>query len=620
MHRNVFFIFGLVLFVSLSVMADPPQMWQQEGVIISDLGQYAMPQENLCRGLDRRKWDVVDYECTCCSGSMLYARRGTTPDPVTIDPKLDGWYRIYVATLAPATHAARLWLRIDGEPGPTMFTHGNTSAHWWPTEVCEEILWKCADLTGRKVTLGKPAGNTAQPIGLMWLRFEPMTEPEIAEYRQYFQNPDTKRLHAHSDMDWIHYYGGVATMDEYCSIIDAYGHSDVGIASIEVSTMLSDKSWARALPSNDRDLLEFRWPSQIALDDNREAIYREYARRADGYGLKLLAAHRMSLANFIIPYDDICATNIPFVTNNPQWYCRDRDGAPIAVLSYAYPEVGDYMIQQFLQLADYGFHGATLLLQRGIHILFEPPVIDRFKQLYPDVDPFTLSLDDERLAAVRCEFFTDFLRRLRRAFDEYSARNNRPRLAIMPYVGLGVVDNKRLGLDIETWAREKLIDDVAVACMRVFEDENAFKDEAAPGLLSVEKYSQLKHTAAFSPIRRSAGNLPDEQVKCMAEYGRIAADYGVKFYYDIQWEGSVPPEKIGNYVMKLYNAGAEGLSLWDCFEFRVSHRPEWFVTSRLGHKEDIPKMPAQNDGYRKLYRVLSLNGVEYSSYNPNWRG
>ena len=603
-----------------SAPAEPPQLWRQEGILISDLGKYAMPRENLCRGLDRHKWDVVPYECTRCSGSMLYSRRGTMPAPVTVDPGLDGWYRIYAATLAPVTHAARLWLRIDGSPGPLMFTHGNTSVRWSSTEMCEEIFLDCADLTGRKITIGKAGGDPAPIIGLLWLRFEPMTEKETADYRRYFRNPATKRLHAHSDMDWIRRYGTDASMDEYCSVIDAYGSSDVGIATVEVYTMLSDKTQARALAENDRDLLDIRWPSQIALDGKREAVYREFVRRAEGYGMKLLAGHRMSLANFLIPGDDICCSNIPFVTDNPQWYCRDRDGETVPVLSYAYPEVGDFMIRQFLKLAEWGFHGVTLLLHRGVHILFEEPVAARFSQLHPGVAPCTLSLDDPRLAAVRCEFFTDFLRRLRKAFDEFSARNGRPRLAVMAYVGFGAADNRRLGLDIETWAKEKLIDFVSVAAMRVFEDEDSFRNDEDPCLLSPEKYRRVKRISDYSPVRRDFGNMPEEEIRCMADYRRISAETGVKFFYDIQWEGSVPPEEIGKYALKLYDAGAEGLSVWDCFEFRVSHRPEWFVTSRLGHRKDIAKLPASNDGYRRLYRMLSLDGASYAGYHPNWRG
>ncbi len=622
---------GTILCGCMAAMAAAPVLWQQDGILISDLGKFAEPKANVSREQDRHKWELVDYETTRASGTMLYSRRGNTPAPVTIDPGLKGWYRIYAATFAPNNNTARLWMRVDGEPGPTMFTHGNTAICWSGTESCEEIFMECADLTDRKITIGKPAGLHGpawaerglanQVIGLMWLRFEPMTEQEVADYQQYFSNPATKRLHAHSDMDWIFTYGAEMSMDEYCSVIDAFGRADVGMASVEVYSTLGDMTKERAMiNSKDADLLEFRWPSQLALDRKRREVYKEYVRRAEGYGMKLLAAHRMGLANFIIPADDIDASNIPFVTNNPQWYCRDRDGEPVAFMSYAYPEVGDFMIREFLKMADYGFHGATLALQRGIVVLFEEPVIARFKERYPDLDPFTLSLDDERLASVRCEFFTDFLRRMRKAFDEYSQANGRPRLLIVPYIGLNMADNRRLGLDVETWVKEKLVDSVCVAVMRVFEDERFFKDDANPERISVEKYHHYKMTAERSPIQRSMGNQVGALAQCAAAYRQLSQENGVRFYYDAHWEGTLPPEQIADYALQLYKGGAEYLSLWNSFEFRVSNRPEWFVTSRLGHRDDLPNMPKDNAGYRRRYRMLSLNGTSYASYYPNWRG
>ena len=613
----------LAALCSALALSAAPKLWQSEGIVISDLGKAAMPQENLTRQTEgvRNKWELVDYETVRHSGTMLFSRRGTVPEPVTIDPKLTGWHRIYIATWSG--EGFRLWARLDGDPSPSMFTQQSTSAggYWSATEQGEEIFWKCADLTGRKITFGKPAGNAQPRAGIMWLRFEPMTEEEVAAAQAEFSRKEDKRLHAHSDMDWIHLYGHDATVDELASIIDAYAQSDVGVASVEVYSTLSDMTEKhRIYEGPDASLLEFRWASQLGLDERRAEVYGEYCRRAKQYGIKLLAAHRMSIANFLIPTDDICCSNLPIVTDNPQWWCRDRDGEPVACLSYAYPEVGDYMIKEFLRMADMGFDGGTLILTRGIHLLFEEPVVQRFKALYPDVDPCTLSLTDARLAAVRCEIFNGFMRRLRAAFDDYSEKHNRPRLLINTYVNLGLADNKVLGLDVETWVKEGLVDMVCVAGMRVFENEEAFRDDAHPGLLSVAKYHEYKKTAKYSPIRRQFGNLPDLQIKCMPEYAALSKAYGVPFHYDIQWEGSQAPEKIPEYVQRLYDGGAENLSMWDCFEYRVSCRPEWFVTSRLGHKETLKELVGPVNAYRRLFRVLSLNGLYLDGYFPSWRG
>ena len=148
---------------SALALSAAPKLWQSEGIVISDLGKAAMPQENLTRQTEgvRDKWELVDYETVRYNGTMLFSRRGTVPAPVTIDPQLTGWHRIYIATWSG--EGFRLWARLDGDPSPSMFTQHSTSAGCWSaTEQGEEIFWRCADLTGKKITFGKPAGN-AQP-------------------------------------------------------------------------------------------------------------------------------------------------------------------------------------------------------------------------------------------------------------------------------------------------------------------------------------------------------------------------------------------------------------------------------------------------------------------------
>jgi hypothetical protein len=69
----------------------------------------------------------------------------------------------------------------------------------------------------------------------------------------------------------------------------------------------------------------------------------------------------------------------------------------------------------------------------------------------------------------------------------------------------------------------------------------------------------------------------------------------------------------------MYEAGADGISAWDS-NFRIPVLPVWNVTKKIGHKERIDQMLAENDDYGKLYRVLSLEGHDISEFQQNWRG
>lgn len=604
---------------------EPPvsQLWQGgEGIRITDFSAASISPADGVTTSPRPpdKWELVSYETTIGSGTMLFARAGAQPKPVTIDPKLKGWHRIYVATFSG--YNGRLWMQLSGDPSPSMFVQGKTGIHWLPCEQGEEVCWKCADLTGQTITVGKPEGKKAHEkiVGLMWLRFVPMSDAEVAIAKNEFSSRDTKRLHAHCDTDCLSLYGPDMTIDEFCSMIEEYRESDVEVASLEVSSTLSDKEHMRKLVETlPEDMFESRLPTQLALDANRDAFYRAITARADKYGIKLLAAHRMGLSNFVFPAEDLYS-DAAIAAKHPEWTCRDRDGEAVGYLSYAYPEVGDYMIDQFLKQMRLGFHGATLILHRGIQVLFEEPILKAFRRKHPNVDPLTLSLNDPRLAEARSMFFTDFLRRMRCAFDRLSAEQGRPRLLINPIVLASREDNLRQGLDVETWMREKLVDSVVVGPMSLWEDEEKFRDDSNPKLLSVEKYTACKNKAECGPVLREFDNRHEWRLPSVPWFVNMSKETGVPVYFDIQWEGTIPPEEIPAYVQKYYDLGAERISLWDCFEYRVSHRPEWFVTSRIGHKRALKTLPTQTDAYRRRFRILMLKGGRFSGYHPSWRG
>ncbi len=594
------------------IMQDTPS-----GKMITDFSKISRPTEHLAGSMSRHQWELVTYSTTACDGTMLFSRAKTTPQPVTFETGLQGWHRIYVCLFSGEAMKCCLSLRLDGDPAPAYFTQGHVNPGFWSAyENCEESFWKCADLTGKQITVAKPYGTAAAKIGLMWLRFEPMSEEEVKAHCADFTRRDTRRLHAHSDMDWIS-MARPFDMDEYCSMIEEYAAADVEVASVEVYSALADFSRP---DTENADLYDSRAESQAALDKCRKEVYTEYLRRARGYGIKLYAAHRMGLSNFVVPYDMITCASLPFAQENPQWYCRDRDGEAITFLSYAFRETQDFMIARFMEMIELGFEGATLILTRGIHLLFEEPVLARFRELYPDADPCRLSLDDPRLSRVRCEIMTGFVRRLRKAFDKYSNEHNRPRLAINPIICYGITDNLRLGIDPETWAAEGLVDSFVVANMKTWEEEELFRDDTDPSLLSVEKYAEAKRRAAKGPISRHHGNDLELMISNCPDYMEIARKHGVKIYFEMPWEGTTPPEELRNYAMRLYAAGAENLSLWDCYVLRVIHRPEWQISSKLGHKNELAAMPDSNAGYRSLYRITTLNGRSLASYNPSWRG
>ena len=65
-------------------------------IYISDLYAYAVGKGNLSPYSSKDKWEYVSYETSAAKGNLLIASSESRPSPVVIDPKLSGWYKIYV--------------------------------------------------------------------------------------------------------------------------------------------------------------------------------------------------------------------------------------------------------------------------------------------------------------------------------------------------------------------------------------------------------------------------------------------------------------------------------------------------------------------------------------------
>ena len=65
-------------------------------VIISDFRKWAREKERLAEECTPDKWELVDYQTAVAGGTMLMASEETLPQPVTVDPGLAGWHRVYV--------------------------------------------------------------------------------------------------------------------------------------------------------------------------------------------------------------------------------------------------------------------------------------------------------------------------------------------------------------------------------------------------------------------------------------------------------------------------------------------------------------------------------------------
>ena len=86
---------------------------------------------------------------------------------------------------------------------------------------------------------------------------------------------------------------------------------------------------------------------------------------------------RMGAWGLTYPFDQYYF-DCDFMQENPEWRTYDRNGDEIAAMSYAYPEVRKFMVDELVNMARSGCDAVTLIWHRGIpYVLFEKPVADR---------------------------------------------------------------------------------------------------------------------------------------------------------------------------------------------------------------------------------------------------
>ena len=164
--------------------------------------------------------------------------------------------------------------------------------------------------------------------------------------------------------------------------------------------------------------------------------------------------------SFYEPYCDYWES--PFYRGHPEWRCVDRDGTPVARMSWAVPEVRRHMIELLREQVRFGADGANIVFNRGYPVvLYEPAAAKLFQEKY-GADPRTVPESDPRITRWWSDVVTTFLPELRAMLDEeQKARADGKRLQLSVIVLGTAQDDLRFGVDLRRLAEEKLIDEIS---------------------------------------------------------------------------------------------------------------------------------------------------------------
>ena len=236
---------------------------------------------------------------------------------------------------------------------------------------------------------------------------------------------------------------------------------------------------------------------------------------------------------------------------NPQWHAKDKDGNSIPRLSYAFPEVWQYVISLLNEIAtNYPIDGISLsYCRRPPFLEYEQPIIEGFIKEYGD-DPHKLPDEEPRWLAYRSRFMTAFMRDLRKTLDETARKQARTKPIGLSAVVLGTErENKFFGLDLATWIKEGLVDNLVGWGGLHFDRMTFLKSGEADYLVNLTKNS--KCTLALNLMPRVM--TPDEYM-----------------------------ERANSF----YKSGVDYLYFWDTYQ-RSDYSPAWTAIRRLGHREEI---------------------------------
>ena len=308
------------------------------------------------------RWKAVPYESTEFAGVMLGEGGGKQQQPITIRLGAKGKYRIYLG-LYGGYNAKQLHVKLSDEPASEKIPIQVTGNR---TLVISEAFWKEADLTGKNLILAG-SGDNNRPGALAYVRLVSVSD----SLRSVNKKKDLYPLVITNDGNGIFRNQEASTPEGLLKKFEA----------IPDGTCMRMLLWGNGCADNCNYLTKvgqfypmagLQLKSNSALSTNlgiwKEKgwdslqIVRDYARSRKW---EFQVYIRMGAFKAPFPFDG--QENSKFFNDHPQYHCLDRDGQRVVRLSYAYPEVQQYMLSLIRELANYDPDGICLCFVEGCH-------------------------------------------------------------------------------------------------------------------------------------------------------------------------------------------------------------------------------------------------------------
>ena len=556
-----FLTLGCLLLAASSVLAEPEG---SKAIYLTDMGK-CLPADALSPVSTHTQWQVTDYDAGEIKGKMISAQAFAKAPQVRLPLNLTGWHAISIGFWPGVYGDATVRYRLSNEPVFTVVHQAHT--HQWTRTDLIETLPRYVDLTGAdSIVFGKHDGVKSC---IAYVRLEPLSQQKAQAIQQDRRQTDTRRLiqlidghTAFCALPW-----NMQTADDLREYVEGYRHSDVRTVMWGANggdmTFYPITKVGRFLVTHDAPSPT---PEDKRFRDNHDALakagvgnpFEVVMKHCHDIGVEFHLYYRMALADHRLPVGWTSGESF-WLKQHPECRMLAKDGTPVGLASYAFPQVRDFMVSLIEEGMQYDIDGVNLCLMRGPEYFgYEKPVIDDFKKLYGE-DPRDLPDHEERLQKLRAGYMTEFIRAVRKAADKRAAERGR-KMQVSAYIQQGAslpadASDARMqyfAYDCYTWVKEGLVDFV-------------FGD-GTPRLRALAKQT------------------------------------GCRMYI-----GSAKTASAGVQSMKhIYAHGYDGAWFWDG-DMMPFHPESWNIISRLGHKAEAMALSDDEKSYPKMKRTKLLS-------------
>ena len=409
--------------------------------------------------LDEKKsnlWKAIPYQTNKFSGVMLGNGGGPSPVPLNIRLMRKGTYRIFLGLYSGwKLPCVRVRLSNDLCCKRVSVPEKNKETVYDISCTIYEVFWKETDLTGQSLILESNViqGTNVYPGALAYIRLEPIDKINASE-SETLPPP-------------------LFITEDGHGIFKSFSHSrPEDLLEVFENNIPNNRNYVHGLlwGNGDADACNYPtkagnyWYVRDSCNYSGHTFYRNIRlwRKKGWDSMELVRKYakrrnwefqvyiRMQAFASPFPFDGIIHSN--FFDRYPQYHCLDRKGQRAGRLSYAYPAVQNHMLALIDEIIQYKPDGICLCLIRGVPlVLYESIMIEGFKKEY-GTDPRRLPATDKRWESFQAKVITLFIRKVKDLLKPHQRLS-----VIVP--GLHR-DCERWGLDVATWVKEEIVNDV----------------------------------------------------------------------------------------------------------------------------------------------------------------